>query len=371
MNCKYFGECGSCTLSDMSYEEQKQMKIKRSQTIFGDLGVNSFLWHPSLNTQYRARAEFEIWHDDDKISYTMYKKDEKSKLKIDSCPKVCKQIFELMPKLLFQIQSDKILKEKLFCIEFLCTRKDVLVTLIYHKNIDESWDLSAKNCAKKLSIKLIGRSKGVKRVLDEDFVMSKIIIKEREFNYKIYDGSFMQPNRGVNEQMLNWAFGELSKTKRRDLLELYCGYGNFTIPLSSLFDNVLATEISKKSFYSANENTKLNKIDNISFVRLSAQELVQAFNKVREFNRLKDINIFKYNFSHILVDPPRAGLDDDSLKLASSFKNIIYFSCNQDSLKRDLKKFELTHEIKNFALFDQFPYTYHIESAVILKKKSI
>jgi len=156
--------------------------------------------------------------------------------------------------------------------------------------------------------------------------------------------------------------------KEGELLETYCGLGNFTIPLSKYFKRVLATEISKSSIKSAKENCKLNGVDNIEFVRLSASELTQALKGEREFRRLKDIDLDSYNFSTILVDPPRGGLDKDSLDLVSKFDNIIYISCNPKTLKRDLETIIKTHNIKNYALFDQFPHTEHIESGVFLRK---
>ena len=70
----------------------------------------------------------------------------------------------------------------------------------------------------------------------------------------------------------------------------------------------------------------------------------------------------------IFLDPPRAGLDDTTTKLSQDFENIIYISCNPVTLHRDLEELTKTHTIVKFALFDQFAYSNHIESGVILKK---
>ena len=68
------------------------------------------------------------------------------------------------------------------------------------------------------------------------------------------------------------------------------------------------------------------------------------------------------------MDPPRSGLDDTTRALAKNFSNIIYISCNPETLHRDLKELTKSHEIVRFALFDQFAYTNHIESGIILNK---
>ena len=78
-----------------------------------------------------------------------------------------------------------------------------------------------------------------------------------------------------------------TKDSKKDLCELYCGGGNFTIPLSKKFNKVLATEISKTSIKSALRNCALNNIENINFIRMSSEEFVEALNEVRVFNRLK------------------------------------------------------------------------------------
>ena len=74
-------------------------------------------------------------------------------------------------------------------------------------------------------------------------------------------------------------------------------------------------------------------------------------------------------FSTVLVDPPRAGLDEASIGLISKIENIIYISCNPETLARDLKTLTQTHEVMEAAMYDQFPHTAHVESGVFLKKK--
>jgi len=130
----------------------------------------------------------------------------------------------------------------------------------------------------------------------------------------------------------------------------------------------LATEISKGSIKAALENCALNNINNITFVRLASEEMTEALNGVREFSRLKDIDLVSYNFSTVLVDPPRAGLDEGTIKLISTIDNIIYISCNPQTLARDLQILTQTHDVLEAAMYDQFPHTSHVESGVFLKK---
>lgn len=156
----------------------------------------------------------------------------------------------------------------------------------------------------------------------------------------------------------------------RDLLELYCGHGNFTIPLAAKFNRVLASEISKSSIANARINCELNGVCNAQFVRLSADELMSAFARRREFERLKGIDIFSYDFSHVLIDPPRAGLEPSVIDFIKNFQNLIYISCNPQTLFENLRSLCVTHEVRKFAIFDQFAHTSHIECGVLLRRRS-
>ena len=155
----------------------------------------------------------------------------------------------------------------------------------------------------------------------------------------------------------------------RDLLELYCGHGNFTIPLAAKFNRVLASEISKSSIANARINCELNGVCNAQFVRLSADELMSAFARRREFERLKGIDIFSYDFSHVLIDPPRAGLEPSVIDFIKNFQNLIYISCNPQTLFENLRSLCATHEVRRFAIFDQFAHTAHIECGVLLRRR--
>ncbi|AWY21673.1 tRNA (uridine(54)-C5)-methyltransferase TrmA [Moraxella bovis] len=367
------------------YHAQLSAKIDRISTQFAPFNPPALEVYESPISHFRQRAEFRIWHTErdgaDDMFYAMFERDGKSKkvIEITDFAIASRAINELMPVLLNELKQNSLLKDKLFQIDFLNTlHGQMLVTLIYHKKLDENWQALANSLADKLSIKLIGRSRGQKLVLDDDFVIEKMSVdikgQSQDFYYQQIEGGFSQPNAHVCRHMLNFACDvadNISQHNKKDLLELYCGNGNFTLPLSKYFNQVLATEMAKSSVNSAKWAIDYNKIANIAIARLSAQEFSQAHNGEREFRRLaeSDIDIKSYDFNTVFVDPPRAGIDDETLKILANFDNIIYVSCNPDTLFENLKFLNHTHEIKRFALFDQFPYTHHIESGVWLSKK--
>ena len=104
---------------------------------------------------------------------------------------------------------------------------------------------------------------------------------------------------------------------------------------------------------------------NIETARLSDNETASALANERPFRRLKNIDMWSYEFSHILVDPPRVGLSDETINLSKQFKNMIYISCNPETFLRDIVK--LDREIVSIGIFDQFANTQHLEVIAFLK----
>ena len=118
--------------------------------------------------------------------------------------------------------------------------------------------------------------------------------------------------------------------------------------------DVLATEVSKSSVRAADYNLDANGVDNVTMVRMSSDEISAAFARVREFRRMKDVDLDSYRFTTLFVDPPRCGLDAATLALASGFENILYVSCNPQTLQENVAALSGTHRIGAAAVFDQF-----------------
>jgi len=369
LQCKHFGLCGSCSLHEIPYSEQLTDKVERVSMLLSPFYQRELEKFDSPDSHYRARAEFRIWHEGDVCHYAMGNMSKNGAVTISECPKVITPIEECMWRLLDEVNTSKELSHRLFGIEFLATSSgECLVTMLYHRRLEEEWNRVATPLESKLDISLIGRSRKQKVVLSEIYVTEALTIDDTVYRYRHYEGGFTQPNPLVNAKMIEWVLSCIDGDERGDLLESYCGLGNFTLPLSKLFTKVLATEISKNSIHAAKENCLLNGVDNIDFIRLSSEEMTQALNGDREFRRLEGVDLKSYDFSHVLVDPPRAGLDIDTIKLISNIDMIIYISCNPETLARDLEILTQTHSVSSAAIFDQFPHTSHIESGVILRR---
>ena len=356
-----------------NYEKQLFDKKQKMLALFSCFSLPSAEIFPSKPLNYRLRAEFRVWHQGDDLYYIMFNSETKEKFRVDDFPVASKLINQAMKALLVSIKDKKELRYKLFQVDFLSTLSgELLISMLYHKHLEPTWEEKAKELKAELSslapIDIIGRAKKQKIIIDKDFVMETLQVGNNTFVYQQIENSFTQPNGDVNEQMLLWA-QQATVGAGGDLIELYCGNGNFSVALAQNFDRVLGTEISKTSVRSAQINIKANNIDNIDIVRMSSEEFSQAMNGERKFRRLEGFDLTAYNYDTVLVDPPRAGLDKDSVELVRRFNKIIYISCNPNTLKENLVDLTKTHTIERFALFDQFPYTEHIETGIVLTRK--
>ena len=358
--------------SEAAAETQLAAKRERLTGMLQPFGAPDPEVHPSPHVHYRQRAEFRVWHEGDGIHYLMFGgKDGSEPLRLAQFPTASRRINALMRDIAAEMAQDRVLRARLFQIEFLDTLAgESLVTLIYHRTLDDAWQAAATALAERLAVGIIGRSRGQRVVIGRDWVTERLPVNGRTLAYRQPEGSFTQPNAEVNRAMLAWAMRACDGSETRDLLELYCGIGNFTVALAPGFRRVLATEIGAGAIAAARHNLAENGIDNTFVARLSSAEAASAMARDRPFRRLRGFDLEDFHPQVLLVDPPRAGMDDDTRALAARFERIVYVSCNPDTLCRDIAALGGAYRVSRTALFDQFPYTPHMECGVVLHRST-
>lgn len=355
------------------YQQQLDTKVNRLTSQLAPFDAPALRVFPSPPEHYRMRAEFRVWHEGDDLYYIMFDAKTREKYRVDQLPAANTFINQLMPAVLDFIKDKPTLRQRVFQVDFLTsTTNEAVVSLLYHRQLDDEWLTAAQALKDALAVygnvSIIGRARKQKLVLGGEAVTESLTVLDKTYQFEQVENSFTQPNAAINESMLSWA-KQATADLAGDLLELYCGNGNFSLPLADNFNRVLATEISKTSVRSAEHNTRLNHIDNVRVVRLAAEELTQAIQGERQFRRLEGIDLTTYDCRTVLVDPPRAGLDAATLQMISQYETIVYISCNPTTLTENLAFLSQSHEIVKAALFDQFPFTDHTEAGVMLQKK--
>ncbi len=359
-----------------TYQAQLAQKAATTLAEFRPYGITDLQTFPSPIQHYRMRAEFRVWHDGEDLYYIMFDKETREKYRVDQFPAASETINALMPLLLDAVRDKPTLRHKLFQVDFLTALSgEVVLSLLYHRQLDPAWEEGIATLRQSLAeqghpVSIIGRARKQKIVIGKDSVTEQLTVHGRTLTYQQVENSFTQPNAIVAQHMLEWAISATADASG-DLLELYCGNGNFSIALAPNFRRVLATELAKPSVESAQWNIAANAVPNLKIARLSAEEFTEAMEHGRSFRRLQqqDIALEDYDFQTVLVDPPRAGMDEAAVEMIRRYDTILYISCNPATLLDNIAQLADTHAVGQLALFDQFPYTPHREVGVVLRRK--
>ena len=236
-----------------SYQQQLDAKIERITAQFAEFTPPSLEVFQSPEKHFRMRAEFRIWHTEDDMFYAMFERDEdnqKKVIRIDDFPIADASINQLMPVLLAELKSNDLLSKRLFEVHFLATLKgEMLVSLIYRCPLDEQWQVLAKQLSEKLNIKLIGRSRGQKVVLTDEFVVEELQVFERKYRYKQIESSFTQPKEFLLQQNYPNPFNPSTKISwqspvgSHQTLKVYDVLGNEVATLINEYRNAGSYEV--------------------------------------------------------------------------------------------------------------------------------
>ncbi len=171
---------------------------------------------------------------------------------------------------------------------------------------------------------------------------------------------FTQVNADINQSMIQRAIALLEVSAEDRILDLFCGLGNFSLPLAKRANEVVGVEGDAALVKHAQHNAKLNQLENAIFEQA---DLTQT--------ALKDYSWAKAGFNKILLDPPRSGAFEVLPQLAElGAQRIVYVSCNPATLARDAGELVHVHgyTLVSAGIMDMFPHTSHVESIAVFVK---
>jgi 23S rRNA (uracil1939-C5)-methyltransferase len=180
-----------------------------------------------------------------------------------------------------------------------------------------------------------------------------------QLTLQFHPANFTQINPDINRQMVDRAIELLAVKPEERLLDLFCGLGNFTLPLARYCADVVGVEGEKNLVARAKQNADLNQITNAHFY---TADLAGDFSAA---------NFMTGTFHKILLDPPRTGALE-AVKLLPQFNPelILYISCNPATLARDAKELVARgYRLTQAGVMDMFPHTGHVESMALFEKK--
>jgi 23S rRNA (uracil1939-C5)-methyltransferase len=189
---------------------------------------------------------------------------------------------------------------------------------------------------------------------------NQLTLEHTGLTYKATEGNFFQVNWEQNNNMVGTVLNFANPAADEQVLDLYCGIGNFTLPLARRAGFVIGIESGYSAIEDARANARLNGIVNAEFI---ADDLQKG---------LKTLMERKLRAPVVVLDPPRAGATLKTLERILAFvpRKIVYVSCNPSTLARDLKFFHLFgFRLDRLQPVDMFPYTYHIECVAEMNRE--
>ena len=274
---------------------------------------------------------------------------------MQSCATAAPVINRLLPQLTELLNRFSAPKQ-LGHLELVAADNGVAMLLRYTKNLAESDRVLLRNFAERECLMLFLQSDdGIEQIYgDAPYYQFD---DGTRLHFDIRD--FIQVNRALNEKMVQTALCWLELTQQDRVLDLFCGMGNFTLPLAKRAKSAVGIEGVLGMVQKARQNALGNQIRNVEFFQA---DLAQSF---------IDQSWAMQPFDKILLDPPRSGaLFALNAVLELQVKKILYVSCNPATLVRDAEILrDFGYQIEKSAVIDMFPHTGHLESITLFTRK--
>lgn len=192
-----------------------------------------------------------------------------------------------------------------------------------------------------------------------EHIQLRYVLDNYDVSFGFKPGDFTQVNTDINRQMIDRAIEMLELTPEDRVLDLFCGLGNFTLPLARRCREVVGVEGEAKLVERARANAAENQLDNVQF---HAADLAAD---------LEHSPWWKQGFDKVLLDPPRSGAQETLAHIAKmKVGRIVYVSCNPSTLARDagILVNEYGYKLVQAGVMDMFPHTAHVESIALFVK---
>lgn len=334
--CPVYESCGGCHYQHISYEKQLMMKqeiicdcLRRIGRLEGIPFEDPISGDP---LHYRRRAQFKV--SVGRIGF--YRADSREVVEFEKC-------YLLREELNTFYRAVKEIGVPSGVSEISVTLGDTLIAHFSGESLDETY-----------AERLLGEriAEGITTDAGGIFGNAYTTLNLKGRRYTVSTRSFFQSNWPMNLALVDLISDSIASsdsptgdTKRR-LIDIFGGGGNFSLPLSDLFNSITVVEENPSSVADGIRNAQLNAISHMAFVQTSFEDFKS-----------------RARFDTAIIDPPRVGLSGTSLSKIIHFlpTSLFYISCNPATLSRDASKLSQHYELKSVRLVDMFPQTYHCE----------
>lgn len=369
--CQYYYKCGGCNLLHLSYKQQLAMKntvvhnyLKRSGL---SANLNTIIPSPS-QFEYRNKLTLSTVMEFGTLRLGLRQKKSHTVVPITICQNVNREISQLVPIIedcLNQIQevsyNSKTKTGNIKHIMIRANKNQHLVTVVTKtgrvKDMDTFITLMCTRGITNININ--------KQQLDNQQILGKksnsisgnqtLLLPIADKNFRVKDKSFFQVNIEINNLIIKYLQQHID-FQNKTILDAFCGTGTIGLSLGARDSKIIGIDLEQSAIEMARENAKNFGNQNASYICSDIEQGIASLN---------------YEFDIVIIDPPRQGIFEHftNLLLTTLPKQIVYISCDANTLFRDLKILSEKYEIEKIQPFDMFPNTYHVENVVLMMRK--
>ena len=368
--CRFSNRCGSCSLLHISYKEQLSIKRAFLQNKLKDLAVEV---NPCIGKEefLRNKVHFAFYRNASGVSIGFIDESGHNVVDIPSCirhgdfyKKVYRCLRDWITVADVDVYIPKYGKGNLRFAVARCFGKNLSLTLVTRENNVEKADLLYNLLARQfdnVSLWQNVNAENSNKVFSQEFYHlkgdEKLSASVCGISFSLSPNSFFQTNTQIAEEIYRYVARIARDKKPERIIDAFSGIGVTSALFADIAPEVISLEISSSAVENARELAKNHGKENITFIEGDVGEKLAMLEKKE--NTL------------VFLDPPRMGLGQsvcDSL-LAHRPKDIIYLSCNPETLAEDLKLLETDYVITSATPYDMFPYSHHVETLVVLQRK--
>ncbi|HDR1022484.1 TPA: 23S rRNA (uracil(1939)-C(5))-methyltransferase RlmD [Pasteurella multocida] len=356
--CEYYQQCGGCQTQHISVNLQRAAKqkalLQRLSKLQPDLQLMPMLTGEEWHYRRRVRLSMLFNPKTKQLDLGFRQKNSQQIVNIQHCDVLEPELSKILPKLtaLFAQWSTP---KQLGHIELVKADNGIAMLLRHIGNLTENDRTLLLEFAQqeKLMLFLQQENEIIQLCGEAPFYQ----IGNLKLQFDIRD--FIQVNAELNLKMVTTALDWLELNPTDNVLDLFCGMGNFTLPLSRQVKTVVGIEGVQEMVQKAHNNAEQNQCANVQFYQTNLDQ------------RFADQTWAKQSFDKILLDPPRTGAAFALNALCElGAKKMLYVSCNPATLVRDTEILaNFGYRLKKVAMIDMFPHTGHLESISLFEKK--
>lgn len=355
--CVHAAQCGGCSLQHMPHAQQQSLKHEMLASHLSRAGVEPQEWAKVLGDReygYRRRARIAVrWEPKARhLAVGFRAQASQAIVDISQCPVLVEPLQPILAALPEMLRSlDK--PQHLGHVELFHGRQSLL--LVRQTGVLSALDLERlQTFCQQHQAQLWLQGEGQPQPLVSD-ANPGYDLSPWSVSLNWQPGDFVQVNAPVNQSMVAQALDWLAPQAHERVLDLFCGLGNFALPLARLAREVVAVEGVQGMVQRGAANAEANGLTNVHFVRADLSE------------PLAESEWAAGGFDALLLDPPRDGALQVTQQIAGfGAKRILYVSCNPATLARDAGVLQQQgYRLMRAGILDMFPQTAHVEAMAL------